>query len=175
MCIRDSVEGQKFNIAKPLKRTSHHGSKENLSLANTHRRSKHASGTNESSSKRIQTKTTVSQENESKIGGHLKGLDVALEALAKQQKEQEIKELKLTQNNQKSMLITQQHTTKDGTTRVTVSLPPSRRGSRRGSISEGGGQIRSRKNSMDLYSANYNVRLSRQGSPTRLQQKVNFV
>ena len=85
-----------------------------------------------------------------------------------------MKDLKLTQNTQKSMLITQQHTTKDGTTSVTVSLPPSRRGSRRGSISEGGGQIRSRKNSMDLYSANYNVRLSRQGSPTRLQQKVQF-
>ena len=32
------VEGQKFNIAKPLKRTSHHSSKENLSI-----RSRHAS------------------------------------------------------------------------------------------------------------------------------------
>ena len=166
------VEGQKFNIAKSLKKASQHGSKENLSTVTNNRRSKHASGTNDSCSKRVQTKTVSSQEAESKIGGHLKGLDVALEALAKQQKEQEMKEYKMTQNTQKSMLITQQKTTKDGTTSVTVSLPPSRRGSRRGSISEGGGQIRSRKNSMDLYSANYNVRLSRQGSPTRLQQKV---
>ena len=167
------VEGQKFNIAKSLKKSSHHGSKDNLAITNN-RRSKHASGTNESSSKKIQSKTTSSQNAESQIGGHLKGLDVALEALAKQQKEQEMKELKMTQNTQKSMLITQQKTSKDGTTSVTVSLPPSRRGSRRGSISEGGGEkFRSRKNSMDLYSANYNVRLSRQGSPTRLQQQVS--
>ena len=168
------VEGQKFNISKGLKRTSHHGSKENLSVVSNQRRSKHSSGTTESSSKRVLSKNTTAQETESKIGGHLKGLDVALEALAQQQKDQELKELKMTQKSQKSMLITQQHTSKDGTTSVTVSLPPSQRGSRRGSISEGGGQIRSRKNSMDLYSANYNVRLSRQGSPTRLQQKVGF-
>ena len=167
------IEGQKFNISKSLKKASHHGSKENLSITNT-RRSKHASGTNESSSKRALAKPSLAQEAGSQIGGHLKGLDVALEALAKQQKEQEMKELKMTQNSQKSMLITQQKTAKDGTTSVTVSLPPSRRGSRRGSISEGGGQMRSRKNSMDIYSANYNVRLSRQGSPTRLQQKVGL-
>ena len=67
----------------------------------------------------------------------------------------------------------------DAVTSVTVSLPSSKRASRRGSVSEpSGGNLRSRRNSgncMDLYSADYSVKLgSRMGSTTdlvSLQQK----
>ena len=132
------VKGHTFNITKPLRRSQ-----------DDVRKSRHVSG------------------EKSQIGGHLKGLDVALEALARQQKEQEMKK-----TNRNSMIISKTQK-EDGVTSVTVSLPASKRASRRGSVDLNNppAQIRSRRNSMDLYSADYNVRLSRKGSELALQQK----
>ena len=118
----------------------------------------------------------VVHQQQQQIGGHLKGLDVALEALAKQQQQQDKSSHSATvQQRQKTMLINQTTSMsgQEAVTSVTVSLPSSKRASRRGSVSEPSGAFRSRRNSnsMDLYSADYSVRLSRKGSELSLQQK----
>ena len=90
------------------------------------------------------------------VGCALKGLDAALEALAKEQKAQEKAATNKYQSKSKQTAAGSVQVTEngDGVTSVTVSLPSSKRASartsRRGSISEGSGgqKFRSRRNSI---------------------------
>ena len=91
------------------------------------------------------------------VGCALKGLDAALEALAKEQKAQEKAAANKYQSKSKQTAASSVQVTEngDGVTSVTVSLPSSKRASartsRRGSISEGGSggqKFRSRRNSI---------------------------
>ena len=133
------VVQQKFNITNGLKKTSHHSSTEILNS----KRSRHASSSNGGV-----------------VGCALKGLDEALDALAKEQKttnKYQSKSIKVSENG-------------DGVTSVTVSLPSSKKTSRRGSIDLGGQKIRSRRNSIDLYTADYNITLKEAADQTQKQQ-----
>ena len=143
------VQGQKFNITNSLKKTSHHSSQEDIRS-----RSRHMSGQQQivtnginhvtTTSNAISTTTKRSRQasgtNGSVVGCALKGLDAALDALAREQKAQEAVankyQSKRTQNN--NVQVTE---ISDGVTSVTVSLPSSRRTSartsRRGSIDLG--------------------------------------
>ena len=88
------------------------------------------------------------------VGCALKGLDSALEALAKEQRAQEKAATNKYQSKSKQTAAVQVTENGDGVTSVTVSLPSSKRASartsRRGSISEGSGgqKFRSRRNSI---------------------------
>ena len=89
------------------------------------------------------------------VGCALKGLDSALEALAKEQRAQEKAATNKYQSKSKQTAAVQVTENGDGVTSVTVSLPSSKRASartsRRGSISEGGSggqKFRSRRNSI---------------------------
>lgn len=83
----------------------------------------------------------------------MKGLDTALEALAREQKAQEAK------YTQRKQIVVKE--TGNGCISATVSLPASKRTSRRGSVDFGGlpPKQRSRRNSIDLYSADYDIKL----------------
>ena len=91
------------------------------------------------------------------VGCALKGLDAALDALAKEQKAQEKAATcnKYQSKSKQTAAGVQVTENGDGVTSVTVSLPSSKRASartsRRGSISEGGSggqKFRSRRNSI---------------------------
>jgi hypothetical protein len=60
----------------------------------------------------------------------------------------------------------------DGTVNVTLSLPPSRGASRRGSTDQGGRG--SRRNSLDIYTAEYAVRLNNRNRVAAMEQKTAF-
>merc|ERR1719323_306110 len=129
------VQGQKFNITNSLKKTSHHNSQEDIRS-----RSRHMSGQQQivtnginhvtTTSNAVSTTTKRSRQasgtNGSVVGCALKGLDAALDALAREQKAQEAVankyQSKRAQNN--NVQVTE---ISDGVTSVTVSLPSSRR------------------------------------------------
>ena len=143
------LQGQKFNITNSLKKTSHHNSQEDIRS-----RSRHMSGQQQqivtnginhvtTTSNAISTSTKRSRQasgtNGSVVGCALKGLDAALDALAKEQKAQEAVANKYqSKRTQNQVQVTENG---DGVTSVTVSLPSSRRTSartsRRGSIDLG--------------------------------------
>jgi len=130
------VSGNKFNISNGLKRQS----QEDLS-----RRSRHVSGSVDNNG----------------VGSALKGLDVALEQIASQQKREET-----------------QYVSKDnGVTNVRVSLPASkntsRATSRRNSV-DLGSRGRSRRGSLDIYAAEYAVKIGNKKNITDVQQKNSF-
>jgi len=170
------VQGQKFNISNALKKTSHHNSQDDLSSNRT--RSRNVSGgqagttttsvvtaASASTAHSVSTKRSrhASSSNGNVVGCALKGLDEALDALSKEQKAQEIS---ATKYQSKSINVTENG---EGVTSVTVSLPSSKRTSRvasrvtsrRGSIDLGQQPLkqRSRRNSIDLYTADYNIKL----------------
>ena len=137
------VQGQKFNITNSLKKTSHHNSQDDLRS-----RSRHVSG-QQTATTTINTAMATTKRsrqasgtNGSVVGCALKGLDAALEALAKEQKAQEVatvtKYQSKRQQQQNQVQVTENG---DGVTSVTVSLPSSKRASartsRRGSIDLG--------------------------------------
>ena len=117
------VQGQKFNITNGLKKTaSHHSSQENL-------RSRHVSGQTSQTLAATKRSRHASNSNGNVVGCALKGLDAALDALSKEQKAQEAAASKY---QSKTKIVTSENG--DGVTSVTVSLPSSRKTSRRGSI-----------------------------------------
>ena len=77
----------------------------------------------------------ASSSNGNVVGCALKGLDDALDALAKEQKAQEIV---ATKYQSKNISVTENG---DGVTSVTVSLPSSKRTSRCGSVDRTGQQV----------------------------------
>ncbi|CAF2740650.1 unnamed protein product [Lepeophtheirus salmonis] len=104
-----------------------------------------------------ETKHTLTNNCEG-VGHALKGLDVALEALAKERNAAVHSDFKALKGG--SVL------------NITVSLPTSRRGSRCPSTDRNGTASRSRRNSMDLYSAEYKMKLSKDGKSTLEQKSV---
>jgi hypothetical protein len=149
------VQGHKFNIANALKKaSSYHSSQEDLS---TNRRSRHVSGQTMAATKSSRQATSSSKS--IVVGCALKGLDAALDALANEQKAQEA----VANKYQSKRVVVSENG--DGVTSVTVSLPSSKKASRRGSVDLGSGgqqpliKQRSRRNSIDLYSADYNIKL----------------
>ena len=138
------VQGQKFNITNSLKKTSHHNSQDDLRS-----RSRHVSG-QQTATTTINTAMATTKRsrqasgtNGSVVGCALKGLDQALEALAKEQKAQEVATVTKYQSKRQQQQQNQVQVTEngDGVTSVTVSLPSSKRASartsRRGSIDLG--------------------------------------
>jgi len=116
-------------------------------------------------------------------GSVLKGLDTKLEEIAKAQKEEGgqayVAKVSSRQTSRRPSVSGQQEVTT-----VTLSLPPSQRGSRhssrRGSVSEGGtGTRRSRRGSLDIYTAEYAIKIgggTGKGKPgiTGMEQKTAF-
>lgn len=145
------LQGQKFNITNGLKKTSNHNSSEEIRC-----RSRQLSG------QQSRTLRSTNTANGNVVGCALQGLDAALESLAKEQKtnnKYQSKPIKVTENG-------------DGVTSVTVSLPSSKRTSRRGSIDLGQGpKQRSRRNSIDLYTADYNIKLANENHQMKMIQK----
>ena len=109
------------------KTASHHSSQEDVRI-----RSRQISGCQNSSQTLAATKRSRHSSNTtngSVVGCALKGLDAALDALSKEQKAQEAAASKY---QSKTKIVTSENG--DGVTSVTVSLPSSRKTSRRGSI-----------------------------------------
>lgn len=134
------VQGHTFNISNGLRKSSRTTSRENLS-----RRSRQTSGD--------QKKMDVNA-NQHGVGNALKGLDAALENLQHQQKQQKSKLINKGKRSRDSST-----TRGDTATSVTVSLQSSRRSSRAASPSSQTSGFRSRKNSMDLYTADINMKV----------------
>jgi len=156
---RDAVvqSGGKFNITQGL-----------------NRRSRHQSGNCE---QRQGTSATP--------GSALRGLDTALEKIAAQQKKEETHTGSTTyvakvSSRQSSRRQSVNATTGEEVTTVTLSLPPSQRGSRqtsrRGSVSEGGGARKSRRGSLDIYTAEYALKIGggEKKGVTAMEQKTAF-
>merc|ERR1711956_114829 len=103
------------------------------------------------------------------VGCALRGLDDALDALAKEQKQQEIV---ATKYQSKSINVTENG---EGVTSVTVSLPSSKRTSRCGSVNRDQQPLkqRSRRNSIDLYTADYNIKLICDKAAAENQSNMN--
>merc|ERR1719350_1932913 len=158
---RDTIvsSGGKFNITQGL-----------------NRRSRHQSGSCE------QRQATVTQG----PGAALRGLDTALEKIAAQQRKQEDTNVGSTtyvakvSSRQTSRRQSVSATNGEEVTTVTLSLPPSQRGSRqtsrRGSVSEGGGARKSRRGSLDIYTAEYALKIGggEKKGITAMEQKTAF-
>jgi len=158
---RDTVvqSGGKFNITQGLSR-----------------RSRHQSGSCE------QRQAAVTQG----PGAALRGLDTALEKIAAQQRKQEDTNggsttyVAKVSSRQTSRRQSVSATNGEEVTTVTLSLPPSQRGSRqtsrRGSVSEGGGARKSRRGSLDIYTAEYALKIGggEKKGITQMEQKTAF-
>lgn len=145
------IQGKRFNISNGLKRNSQHASQENLMKSNN---------------------ASTEQSNRS-IGHALKGLDTALEKVAKQQKQETEYVAKVsskTTSRRGSISITNDES---DVTQVIVSLPASRNGSRvtsrRNSVSLGNNR-RSRRNSLDVYTAEYAVQVANKSEGGKIQK-----
>jgi len=115
----------------------------------------------------------------------LRGLDTALEKIAAQQKKEETSTGSTTyvakvSSRQTSRRQSVSATNGEEVTTVTLSLPPSQRGSRqtsrRGSVSEGGGARKSRRGSLDIYTAEYALKIGggEKKGITAMEQKTAF-
>merc|ERR1719447_806367 len=153
---RDTVvqSGGKFNITQGL-----------------NRRSRHQSG----------SQTAANQG----PGAALRGLDTALEKIAAQQRKEDTNGGSTTyvakvSSRQTSRRQSVSATNGEEVTTVTLSLPPSQRGSRqtsrRGSVSEGGGARKSRRGSLDIYTAEYALKIGggEKKGITAMEQKTAF-
>ncbi|XP_040575951.1 uncharacterized protein [Lepeophtheirus salmonis] len=123
-----------------------------------------------------ETKHTLTNNCEG-VGHALKGLDVALEALAKERNAAVHSDFKALKGRKMSAgaksCSNNNNSSKGGSVlNITVSLPASRRGSRCPSTDRNGTASRSRRNSMDLYSAEYKMKLSKDGKSTLEQKSV---
>jgi len=160
---RDAVvsSGGKFNITQGLNRN----------------RSRHQSGSCE------QRQATVTQSQGP--GAALRGLDTALEKIAAQQRKEDANTGSTTyvakvSSRQSSRRQSVSATNGEEVTTVTLSLPPSQRGSRqssrRGSVSEGGGARKSRRGSLDIYTAEYALKIGggEKKGITAMEQKTAF-
>merc|ERR1712218_413507 len=118
-------------------------------------------------------------------GAALRGLDTALEKIAAQQKKEETSTGSTTyvakvSSRQTSRRQSVSATNGEEVTTVTLSLPPSQRGSRqtsrRGSVSEGGGARKSRRGSLDIYTAEYALKIGggEKKGITAMEQKTAF-
>jgi len=150
------VSGQKFNISNGLKRPS----QEDV------RRSRHVSGAVENGV--------------NGVGSALKGLDTALEQIAAQQRKEETQFVAKVSSRQTSKRGSVSVSAEDANdvTNVMVSLPASRSTSRttsrRNSIDLGNKGRRSRRGSLDIYTAEYALKLGNQKNITNMQQKNSF-
>jgi len=144
------VSGNKFNISNSLKRQS----QEDLS-----RRSRHVSGSVDNNG----------------VGSALKGLDTALEQIASQQRREETQYVaKVSSSKRGSVSVSNED---NEVTNVRVSLPASkntsRATSRRNSV-DLGSKGRSRRGSLDIYAAEYAVKIGNKKNITDVQQKNSF-
>jgi len=155
-CNDTVVKGNRFNISNGLKRQSHHASQEEV------RRSRHVSG-------------TVDQK---AVGSALKGLDTALEQIATQQKKEETQYVaKVTSKQTSRRGSISVSTDSNDVTNVMVSLPASkntsRTTSRRNSVDLTGAK-KGRRGSLDIYTAEYAVKIGNKKNITNMEQKTTF-
>jgi len=149
------VSGNRFNISNGLKRQSHHASQEEV------RRSRHVSGTVEHG-----------------VGSALKGLDTALNQIAAQQKKEETQYVaKVTSKQTSRRGSISVSTDSNDVTNVMVSLPASKNASRatsrRGSVDLSAAG-RGRRGSLDIYTAEYAVKIGNKKNITNMEQKTTF-
>lgn len=149
------ISGNKFNITNGLKRQSHHASQEEV------RKSRHVSGTVEHG-----------------VGVALKGLDTTLEQIAAQQKRDETQYVaKVTSKQTSRRGSISVSTDSNDVTNVMVSLPasknPSRTTSRRNSVDLSAAG-RGRRGSLDIYTAEYAVKIGNKKNITNVEQKNTF-
>jgi len=149
------ISGNKFNITNGLKRQSHHASQEEV------RKSRHVSGTVEHG-----------------VGNALKGLDTTLEQIAAQQKRDETQYVaKVTSKQTSRRGSISVSTDSNDVTNVMVSLPasknPSRTASRRNSVDLSAAG-RGRRGSLDIYTAEYAVKIGNKKNITNMEQKNTF-
>merc|ERR1719312_2024208 len=149
------ISGNRFNISNGLKRQSHHASQEEV------RRSRHVSGTVEHG-----------------VGSALKGLDTALNKIAAQQKKEETQYVaKVTSRQTSRRGSISVSTDSNDVTNVMVSLPASKNASRatsrRNSVDLGAGG-RGRRGSLDIYTAEYAVKIGNKKNITNMEQKTTF-
>ncbi|XP_023323711.1 uncharacterized protein LOC111697812 [Eurytemora carolleeae] len=146
------LQGNRFNITNGLKRSSRVQSEENLNKQNT-----------------AQDLT---------VGSAFKILDSALQQYASHQQKQQdqieyVAKVSSRQTSRKCSLVPGSGC--EDVTTVTVSLPPSRNtsriNSRRGSVDIG---KRSRRNSLDIFTAEYSVKMAQGNKVDSLQQKTAF-
>jgi len=149
------VSGNRFNISNGLKRQSHHASQEEV------RRSRHVSGSVEHG-----------------VGSALKGLDTALNQIAAQQKREETQYVaKVTSKQTSRRGSISVSTDSNDVTNVMVSLPASKNASRATSrrnsvdLSAAG---RGRRGSLDIYTAEYAVKIGNKKNITNMEQKTTF-
>jgi len=150
------VSGNRFNISNGLKRQSHHASQEEV------RRSRHVSGTVEHG-----------------VGSALKGLDTALNQIAAQQKKEETQYVaKVTSRQTSRRGSISVSTDSNDVTNVMVSLPASKNASRatsrRNSVDLSAGGGRGRRGSLDIYTAEYAVKIGNKKNITNMEQKTTF-
>jgi len=150
------ISGNRFNISNGLKRQSHHASQEEV------RRSRHVSG-------------TVDQKG---VGSALKGLDTALEQIAAQQKREDTQYVaKVTSKQTSRRGSISVSTDSNDVTNVMVSLPASKNASRatsrRNSVDLSGAR-KSRRGSLDIYAAEYAVKIGNKKNITDIEQKASF-
>ncbi|XP_059096418.1 putative uncharacterized protein DDB_G0277255 [Tigriopus californicus] len=124
-------------------------------------------------------KPSVESHNTNGVGSALKGLSTALENLQNQQNEQKSK-LLVNGTKKRNGKSRKRHgsgaSSSEISVSVNVSLNSSRRSSRQTSPDRGsvGSGIRSRRNSMDLFSADYDMKMKKQkkgGGSVELRQK----
>jgi len=167
---RDTVvqSGGKFNITQGL-----------------NRRSRHQSGSQTTATQGPGAATQGPGVATQGPGAALRGLDTALEKIAAQQKKEETSTGSTTyvakvSSRQTSRRQSVSATNGEEVTTVTLSLPPSQRGSRqtsrRGSVSEGGGARKSRRGSLDIYTAEYALKIGggEKKGITAMEQKTAF-
>jgi len=150
------LSGNRFNISNGLKRQSHHASQEEV------RRSRHVSGTAEQKG----------------VGSALKGLDTALEQIAAQQKREETQYVaKVTSKQTSRRGSISVSTDSNDVTNVMVSLPASKNASRttsrRNSVDLSGAR-KGRRGSLDIYTAEYAVKIGNKKNITNMEQKTTF-
>ena len=92
------VSGNKFNISTSLKKTSRMSSREDLRETKT--------VTSSSTSTEFKSSTSSSTVHTTEVGGHLRGLNQALEALAGKQNQQDKRAQLLTSSNKQVRLFT---------------------------------------------------------------------
>jgi len=172
--------GGKFNISTGLKRSSRAQSKEEIHTQQT------------STTERQQQTSTTVVESSACVGSALKSIDTTLQKLAKQQQNAEQLQLQQQQQGQLQYVakVSSKQTSRrcsvsgdtgaEEVTNVTVSLPPSRTGSRVGSRA---GSRRnsidfskksSRRNSLDIYTAEYAVKIGSTKKIDSMEQKSAF-
>lgn len=149
------LSGNRFNISNGLKRQSHHASQEEV------RQSRQVTGTVEHG-----------------VGSALKGLDTALEKIAAQQKKEETQYVaKVTSKQTSRRGSISVSTDSNDVTNVMVSLPASKNASRATSrrnsvdLSAAG---RGRRGSLDIYTAEYAVKIGNKKNITDMEQKTTF-